>query len=115
MTKFIKSITHAIEGLGWALREHANFRIHLVLGLMALLLAMRLGFSLLEYAILILTIAMVVVAEVLNTALEEISDLITMRWSKHSKIAKDVGAGAVLVASFVALIVGLLLFIPKIF
>lgn len=115
MTKFIKSVTHAMEGLSWALKEHINFRIHLVLGLMTLLLAKRLGFSSIEYAVLILTIAMVIVAEVLNTALEEISDLITMRWSKHSKIAKDVGAGAVLVASFGALIVGLILFIPKVF
>ena len=111
--KFVKSVTHAIEGLGYVLREHANFRIHIALAFVAIVLGISLKLSNLELSILVITITLVLMAEILNTAVEELSDLITLRWSKHAKVAKDVSAGMVFLTSICAAIVGWLLFIPK--
>ncbi|MDP3983291.1 MAG: diacylglycerol kinase family protein [bacterium] len=111
--KFVKSVTHAIEGLWCVLKEHANFRIHILLAAVTIVLGVTLRLSNLELSILVITITLVLMAEILNTAVEELSDLITVRWSKHAKAAKDVSAGMVLIASICAVIVGWLLFIPK--
>jgi len=113
VSKFIISVTHAVEGLGVVLKGHSNFRIHLGLAVIATVLARSLEFTTFEYAILTITILLVVMAEIVNTAIEELSDLVTVRWSKHAKVAKDIGAGMVLVVSIGAAIIGWLLFIPK--
>ena len=115
MIKFIKSVTYAVEGLSLVLREHPNFWIHLILAFIALVTAKVLSFTSLEFAVLAVTIMMVIMAEIANTAVEELSDLVTVRWSKHAKVAKDISAGMVLVVSVGAVVVGLLLFVPKLY
>ena len=97
----------------YSLVTQRNARIHVTLAILALFLGVALGLSTLEFALLFLTIAFVYVAEMLNTALEAVADLATSEPHSLAKIAKDVAAGAVLVAAGFAVIVGLLLFGPR--
>ena len=110
-----KSFTYAWEGLTYAFQTQRNFRIHTVVGTIAVALGFYLDFRLEQIAILLLTIGFVVGAELLNTAIESVVDL-TVQQSYHdlAKIAKDCAAGAVLVSAFVSIGVGLLLFLPAI-
>jgi diacylglycerol kinase len=111
----LKSFGHAWEGIKHASREHPNFKIHLLIALLALFFAIVLKFSRIEYIVLLIIILVVVMAELVNTAVEEITNLITVKWDKHAKIAKDVSAGMVLISAIGAIVVGLILFIPKLF
>ena len=110
----LKSFSFAFEGLKEALREEPNFRIHILIGASALILASFLGFSPTEWIILIFTIIFVLVLELINTAVEEAVNLISKEVSKEAKVAKDVMAAAVLLGALLAVVVGLTLFLPKI-
>lgn len=107
-----RGFTFALSGLALAWREEANFRIEVVCALLALALSAALGLSPSEFAIIILTIAVVLTAEALNTALEELCDKFQPTHDPHIKKIKDLAAAAVLLASFGALIVGAFIFIP---
>lgn len=71
-----------------------------------------LGLSQLEWLIILFTIVLVFIAEMVNTAIESMTDLITVRYSRHAKAAKDVAAGMVLVTAISALIVAAAIFLP---
>ena len=108
------SFKHALSGIYWAVRSQANFRIQLLLAIWALILAVILKINFLEMAVLILTIFFVLICELINTSIEELTDLITTKWLKQAKIAKDVSAGMVLLASVGALFIAAVIFLPKI-
>ncbi|TDG35699.1 diacylglycerol kinase family protein [Pedobacter changchengzhani] len=109
----IRSFRFAINGLKiFFLTEH-NGRIHLVAALLAIFLGIFLKISNVEWVIVCLIIGAVFVAEILNTAIEKLADLVTEEINPKIKIVKDIAAGAVLVIAIVALIVGLLVFLPK--
>ena len=114
MDKRVKSFGHAWEGIIWILKEHPNFIIHILLAFLAIAFALVLQFNRIELIILILTILVVFIAEMVNTAIEEVTNLITIKWAKHAKIAKDVSAGMVLIAAISSIIIGIILFLPKI-
>jgi len=107
-----KSFQYAGEGLAWAFHNHRNFRIYVGIGIVATVLASFLGVSKTEFIIVLFTIAFCLIAELLNTAVEEITDLITIKWSHQAKIAKDVGASLSLIAAATAVIIGILIFTP---
>ena len=67
-----------------------------------------------EWAILVLTIGLVISCELVNTAIEAVVDLVTEEYHPLAKVAKDTAAAAVLIFAFVAVIVGLIIFVPKI-
>ena len=108
---FADSFHFAASGLMYALRHERNLRFHFIFALVVLAMALVCGFSALEICFLALTIGFVIIAEMLNTAVEKMVDYVSPQWSANAKIAKDVAAGAVLVSAFFAAVVGLVLFL----
>jgi diacylglycerol kinase len=109
-----KSFLFAISGLKNAAIREPNFRIHVVSAILVLTAAYFFHFNLLEWLILAITIFLVITFELLNTVLESLVNLISPDLSPEAKIAKDVAAAAVLVSAIFSVIVGAILFIPKI-
>ena len=103
-----RSFHHAYDGIISAVRTQRNMRFHVLAAVAVLLLGLLLGVSGLELAMLVLTIVVVFVVEMLNTALEFVVDLVTSEYHPLAKLAKDVSAGAVLVSSVGAVLVGYL-------
>jgi diacylglycerol kinase len=108
----IRSFGYAFSGWVHVIRTQRNAWIHALITMMALGVAAWLELSLQEWAILILTIALVWTAEFINTAIEAVVDLAVQEHHPLAKIGKDVGAAAVLIAAIAAIVVGLLLFGP---
>lgn len=108
-----KSFSFAIEGLKTAFKEEPNFKIHVVIGLVALILAFFLKFSATEWLILLFTIGLVFILELINTALESIVNLVSPEIKDEAKTAKDVAASAVLISAILSILVGIILFVPK--
>ena len=108
----LASIRHALRGLAEMLREEANARLHLAAGLAAVALGLVLGLGRAEWTAVILAIGLVWAAEALNTALEDLCDLVSPEFHPLVRRAKDVAAGGVLCAALAAAVVGLLVFGP---
>jgi diacylglycerol kinase len=108
----VRSFLFAFEGLGYVLRTQPNARIHALITLLVIALGLWLRLEPVDWAILVLAIMVVWVAEFVNTALEALVDLTSPEENSKAKIAKDVAAAAVLVASAGAVIVGLIIMGP---
>lgn len=104
-----RSFNHAYRGLIYAVRTQRNMRIHVVIALLVLVASLLVGVSALELAALVIVIMLVFVTEMFNTALEFTVDLMTREYHPLAKLAKDVSAGAVLVTSVGAVLVGYLI------
>ncbi|NLG65627.1 MAG: diacylglycerol kinase, partial [Actinobacteria bacterium] len=104
------SFNWAIEGIVWALRHERSMRIHVAAAVIVVVLGLVFSVSRVELLLILAAITFVMVAELINTAVEKIIDLFAEGVSEPAKIAKDVAAGAVLVASINALAVGYLVF-----
>lgn len=105
---------YALEGIKYAFSTQPNFRVHTLAALGVVTGGWFFGLSSLEWVIIIVTICLVFIAEMLNTALESMTDLIEEKSHAKAKIAKDVSAGMVLISATTAVVVGLVIFIPKI-
>lgn len=112
MPDVLESFGHAFDGLVHLLRTQRNIRVHVAAALLALGLAAALGFSPLEWAVLTLTIALVLAAEGLNTGIEIAVTLASPERRPQAKAAKDVAAGVVLLCAIAAVVIGVLLFVP---
>jgi diacylglycerol kinase (ATP) len=112
ITSRIRSFKYALHGWGHVLRTQHNAWIHSVIATAVFVLALWLGLPPRDWAVLILTTAMVFSAEFVNTAIEAVVDLASPDKHPLAKIGKDVGAAAVLVAALAAILVGLLLLGP---
>jgi diacylglycerol kinase len=110
--RLLKSFRYARHGLWRVAKEEQNFAIELTIGVSAIILASLLKFTLLEWAILSLTIGFVLIAELLNSAVERVSDLLKPRLDIYVKEIKDIMAAAVFLATGLAIVVGLILFLP---
>jgi len=109
----LKSFPYALDGVKTALKNEPNFRFHIAAGGVAIILGIVVGLSPLEFAVLAIAIGMVVTMELINTMLEALVDVVSPKFSKHAKIAKDVSAAAVLASAILSVAIGALLFIPK--
>jgi len=108
---FNSTFKNARKGFRLVLKSEMNIRIHVVIAFLVMLFAYLLNFSALEFCMALFAIAFVIVAEMLNTAIEFTLDSIYHnRYSKMVGMAKDISAGAVMFASFISLIIGLVLF-----
>lgn len=107
------SFKNAFSGLWWAITTQPNFRVHMVLSLTALLLCWFLEVNPVEWTIIVFAIVLGLSAELINTALEAMTDLITSEWRKEAKIAKDVAAGMMLTVAIGAFIVAVFILGPK--
>lgn len=112
MHKHAISFRNAFVGIWTALTNQVNLRIHILLGSLALLLAVYLELELSAILIIILTISLVLTAELVNTAVEAVCDAVTLEHDPNIKIAKDVSAGAVLISAIFAVITGIIIFVP---
>ena len=110
----IKSFSHALAGLRQFVGREHNARIHVVATLAVIVVGFLLHVSYTEAAILAVVTGLVWVAEIVNTCMERLSDVITRERHPDIKLVKDLAAGAVLVAAIIAVVTGLLIFIPKI-
>ena len=108
----IASFRYAFHGWHYALRTQQNIWIHTVVATAVLIVGLWLQLPARDWAVLILTTAMVFAAEFLNTSIEAVVDLASPEHHPLAKIGKDVGAAAVLVAAFAAILVGLLILGP---
>jgi diacylglycerol kinase (ATP) len=106
----LDSFNYAFEGIIHVLRTQRNLRIHFLAAIVAFGAAIAVGVSRLQLVALVLAVAFVLVAEMLNTAIEGVIDVSTTSFDPNAKLAKDIAAGAVLIASITALAVGYLVF-----
>jgi diacylglycerol kinase (ATP) len=112
--RFTHSVNDALEGIVHTLQHERNMRIHFLLAFLVLVLAIFFNFTALEFMMLGFAIALVLVAEMFNTAVEHAIDLISGHYHPLAKIVKDISAGAVFVCAVNAAIVGYLLFLDRI-
>jgi diacylglycerol kinase len=108
----LASFRHAFRGWWYVLRTQRNAWIHGVVATAVLIVGSWLGLPARDWAVIILTIAMVFAAEFINTAIEAVVDLATSEHHPLAKVGKDVGAAAVLIAALAAVLVGLLILGP---
>lgn len=116
ITKFLKGFVYAYQGIKDAFRER-NMRIHGIAAVTVLLLGIYFQIEYFEWAIVIILMAMVMAAEMVNTAIEDVCN--TLRDTLHvpykgTKVARDLAAGAVLVTAIASAIIGLMMFGPRI-
>jgi diacylglycerol kinase len=107
------SFRYAFAGLGYCLRTQRNFRIHLATGAAAAVVGLLLGLTWVEWAVLTVTMVLVLGAEMINTMIESLVDLVTQEYHPLAKTAKDVAAGVVLLTAIGAVVVGLVIFGPR--
>lgn len=108
----LRSFRHAFRGWWYVLRTQRNAWLHVGIALIVFALSLWLQLGPLEWAIVILTTAMVFTAEFVNTAIEAVVDLASPRKHPLAKVGKDVGAGAVLISALAAVLVGALILGP---
>jgi len=111
-TKFIAGFKHAFSGLWYALRTQLNARVHVTIAILAILLGVVLHISAIEFALVIVAITGVFIAEMFNTVIELCIDLASPDYHPLAKIAKDVAAGAVLLSAMLSIVIGLFVFVP---
>jgi diacylglycerol kinase (ATP) len=109
----IESFNYAIEGVIHVLRTQRNMRIHFAVAVAVIVIAAAVGVSKLELIALLISIAFVLVAEMINSAVEGAIDAATTSFDPMAKLAKDIAAGAVLIAAVNAVAVGYLVFAGK--
>lgn len=112
VTKVLRSFRYALEGLKFTVVTQRNMRIHFLAALGVLLLSLYLPMSKTEVLLLFVTIILVLFAELINTAVEAVVDMVTEEYHPLAKVAKDVAAGAVLLTAGLAVIVGISVFYP---
>ncbi|HNP71071.1 MAG TPA: diacylglycerol kinase family protein [Kouleothrix sp.] len=111
-TTLRSSFRYAFAGLRYLLWTQRNAKIHSAIGLAAAALGLLLGFDRYEWLALLITIVLVLAAEGANTAIEAAVDLASPGYHPLAKVAKDVGAGTVLLTAIAAVAIGLVLFVP---
>ena len=109
----LRSFRYAFSGLRALLFHEHNSRIHFTAAILAVAMGFILHISLVEWSILVGIIALVVVVEILNSAIERLADHVSPQYSPVIKMVKDYCAAAVLIASIAAVVIGMIMFLPK--
>ena len=110
----IKSSTHAWRGIGILFKTNHNLWGQIFIGLLAVYLGFILNISNTEWLFLIFAILLVIITEALNSAFEIDIDLTSPKYHPYARDTKDVAAGAVFIAACISVVVGLIVFLPKI-
>ncbi len=112
--KFVESFVNAWRGIRIAYRTQRNMTVHTVIGILAIILSIYLRISSFEFAVILGAIFAVIILELINTSIEELVNMMTLKRAMRAMVAKDVAAAAVLTCAFAAAIIGAVIFIPKI-
>ena len=110
----IRSFSYALSGIVSLIKNEHNAWIHLAALLVVIVLGFLLGIELQEWALIAAAIGLVFMAELLNTAVERLADYISPGHNEKIRLIKDYAAGAVLVSAVVAVVIGLVVFVPRI-
>lgn len=110
----LKSFVYAFEGVMYFIKHEAQALIHLIAIVAVIGAGYWFNISLTEWIAVVFAIGIVISAEMLNTAIEKLTDMVSPQINEQAKIVKDLAAGAVLIASLTAFIIGLIVFLPKI-
>ena len=110
----LKSFGYAFEGIRLAFKYNRNIRIHFLAAILVIIASIALKVNAFEMGILGVMILLVICTEMINTAIEEVVNLLVNEHRKEAKIAKDVSAGMVLLTAMGSVIVGVLIFVPHI-
>ena len=113
--KIINSFKYAIQGFIVSFRTERNMKIHILIMILVILLGIFLKISKVEWIICIVLFAIVISGELFNTAIETTVDIAMPHRDKKAKLAKDVSAAAVLILAIASVIIGGIIFVPKIF
>ncbi len=112
---FKQSFQNAFNGIIYTVRNERNMKVHSIIAAIVILLGLAFKLNLIEWSCIIISIGLVLVSELLNTAVEIIVDILFEGYDEKAKIMKDIAAGAVFLASIVAFGIGILIFGMKIF
>ena len=112
MKKFFNAVLFALQGIMQFFSRDRNGKIQLVIGIVAIILGFTVSLTSYQWLLVLLCIGLVISLEMINSAIERYCDLVTTDFHPGIKNIKDVAAGAVLVASIMSLIIGLIIFIP---
>jgi len=113
LQRLLKSFSYALQGLIHVVRTQQNFRIHMASSIIVIASGIILSCNYTEWIVLFMVFAMVFATEIINTAIETLVDFISPEFHEKAGLIKDISAGAVLVTSVFAIIIGLLIFLPR--
>lgn len=115
LTHQVKSFNYAFEGIFYSFKKGTHFKFHTLAAIIVIVLGIKFSITVFEWLILILIISAVISSEAVNTAIEEACDVLHPEHHPGAKLAKHCAAGGVLILSIAAVIIGLIVFIPKVF
>lgn len=111
----VKSFGYAIEGITYSYKKGTHFKIHVVAAIVVTILGLIMSISSYEWLAIILISSAVIATEAINTAIEETCDVLHPEHHPRARLAKHCAAGGVLILSMASVIIGLIIFLPKIF
>lgn len=115
ISRLIRSFGYALRGITTAYSKgQVNIKIHTCIAILAIALSILLSISAFEWVCVVLCIGIVIAAEITNSAIETFVDLVSPEWNEKAGMVKDIAAGAVLVLAMMSVVVGVIIFLPKI-
>lgn len=114
IAKFVNSFKYPIKGLRYAYRNEQNLAVDVGMAVIVVIAGFLFKINVTEWAILILTVGLVISCELLNTAIEAVVDLVTEEYHPLAKVAKDTAAAAVFIFAIISVVIGLIIFLPKV-
>jgi diacylglycerol kinase (ATP) len=108
----LKSFRYAAQGFLYIVRYEHNARIHLFISGVVLIMGFLLHIKRLEWVLVLLCMGFVLTAEMFNTTIEKLSDIVSPQRNEQIRVIKDVSAAVVLLSSFIAMLAGLIVFVP---
>lgn len=114
-SNFIDSLLVAIHGILFVFKTERNFKIHIIMSLIVFFMSLLFKLNPIEFCIILIMICIVLTLEIINTVIENIMDYLDKNYNEDIKRIKDISAGAVLISAIIAFVVGLIIFVPKIF
>lgn len=112
--KIINSFNNSINGIIQTIKSESHMKVHVAIAIIVIILSLIFDINRYELLILMITVSLVFICEIINTAIEQTVDLITKEYNENAKFAKDAAAGAVMVSAILSLFVGYIVFFDKI-
>jgi diacylglycerol kinase len=114
-SRLLRSFGYAAKGIVASYsKNHVNIKIHTFVALTIIVLGIFLSISAMEWALVVLCCGVVIAAEMINTAIEALVDMVSPEWNLKAGLVKDISAGAVLILAITSVVIGLIIFFPKI-
>jgi diacylglycerol kinase len=110
----VKSFSFALKGILYAFKTQHNTWIHIIVMVLVITAGFIFRLNLMEWGLIVFAIGIVLVSELINTAIESLVDFVSPNYDKNVGLIKDVAAGAVLISAIISVVIGLIIFLPKI-